>query len=56
MEKFLWNLGGYAIAMVSVFALLLLAVRQDFWNALFCVACLIASLVYMRKRPTWIEV
>lgn len=56
MEKFLWNLGGYAIAMVSVFALLLLTVRQDLWNTLFCVACLFAVWFYMRKRPTWLEV
>lgn len=55
-EKFWWNLGGHAIAMVSVFALLLLALRQDLWNTLFCIFCLFAGWVYMRKRPTWLEV
>ena len=56
MEKFLWNLGGYAIAALSVFSLLLLAVRQDLWTTLACVACLIAGWVYIRKRPIWMEV
>jgi 1,4-dihydroxy-2-naphthoate octaprenyltransferase len=56
MEKFLWNLGGYATAALSVFSLLLLMVRQDLWNALFCIVCFLAGWVYMRKRPTWLEV
>lgn len=56
MEKFLWNLGGCAIVALSVFFLLLLSVRQDLCNILACVACLFAGWVYMRKRPTWLEV
>jgi 1,4-dihydroxy-2-naphthoate octaprenyltransferase len=56
MEKFLWNLGGCAIAALSVFAVLLLLARQDFWNTLFCVVCMVASWLYIRHRPTWLEV
>lgn len=56
MEKFLWNLGGYAIIALSFLSILLLAARQNFWNALFCGICFLAGWVYMRKRPTWIEV
>lgn len=55
MEKFLWNLGGYAIATLSVFSLLLLMVRQDSWNTLFFVGCFVAGWIYMRCRPTWLE-
>lgn len=56
MEKFLWNLGGYAIAALSVFSLLLLAVQQDLWSALFFAVCFISGWIYMRRRPTWLEV
>jgi 1,4-dihydroxy-2-naphthoate octaprenyltransferase len=56
MEKFLWNLGGYAIVALSFLSILLLAARQNFWNALFCGICFFVGWVYMRKRPTWIEV
>lgn len=56
MEKFLWNLGGYAIAALSVFSLLLLAVQQDLRSALFFAVCFISGWIYMRRRPTWLEV
>ena len=56
MEKFLWNLGGYAVAALSFLSILLLAARQDFGNALFCGVCFLARWIYMRHRPTWIEV
>ena len=54
MEKFLWNAGGVLLFLANIACLLFFFFSNPWVFALIVI--LILDLVYIDKRPTWLEV
>lgn len=56
MEKFLWNIFGVILFAANIFALLFCTLIG---STLWCVALIVVAIldgIYVRYRPTWLEV
>ena len=56
MEKFLWNLGGFILFIANIWAMMLCFATNDKIFALAMIALAGVDFLYMKKRPTWLEV
>ena len=56
MEKFLWNLGGFILFLANIWAIMLCFATGSKIFAVAMIALAGLDFLYMKKRPTWLEV
>lgn len=55
MEKFLWNVAGFALIVLNLFAMAYCFIEQTSFSGMMLIAMAVLDMVYTERRPTWVQ-
>lgn len=56
MEKFLWNVAGFALVVINLFSMAYCFIEQTAFSGMMLLTMAVLDMVYAEKRPTWVKV